>query len=252
MILTLLTGIVLGLLVAIPPGPVLVIIVRAALNHGKQYALRIAYGIAMLDVVYSFVFSLATGTIVSTVDSIMTRFPYLLTIIQAVAVVGLIVYGIISLRSNMSKAADTLPVLPSEEALETPEPTFGVMNRIAVYGPFFIGVALSLTHLANPTFIPLMTTVSYIASKYGFMNSGVVTQHIAFALGYATGVLSWLVFLTAMTLRYRHIFSGAVMVKINRVLGVTMIGFGTYWGYERFAHIILLLIRDLLKLGLAF
>jgi uncharacterized membrane protein YccC len=97
-----------------------------------------------------------------------------------------------------------------------------------------------------------MTTVSYIASKYGFMHSGVVTQHIAFALGYATGVLSWLAFLTAMTLRYRHIFSGAVMVKINRVLGVTMIGFGTYWGYERFAHIILLLVRDLLKLGLAF
>ncbi len=249
MILTLLTGIVLGLLVAIPPGPVLVIIVRAALNHGKQYALRIAYGIAMLDVIYSFVFSLATGTIVSTVDRFLLRFPYALTIVQAVAVVGLIVYGIISLRSNLTKASEELP---TDDDVTVPEPTFGVMSRIAVYGPFFIGVALSLTHLANPTFIPLMTTVSYVASKYGFMQSGVMMQHIVFALGYATGVLSWLVFLTSMTLRYRHIFSSAVMVKINRLLGVTMIGFGTYWGYERFAHALLLILRDLLKLSIAF
>ena len=249
MILTLLTGIVLGLLVAIPPGPVMVVIVRAALNHGKQYALRIAYGIAMLDVIYSFVFSLATGTIVSAVDSFLVRFPYTLTIVQAAAVVGLIVYGIISLRTNRRSK---VKVLPDEVAETVPEPTFGIMSRIAAYGPFFIGVALSLTHLANPTFVPLMTTVTYVASKYGFMHSGVMMEHILFALGYAAGVLSWLVFLTAMTLRYRHIFSSAVMVRINRLLGVTMIGFGTYWGYERFAHTLLLIARDLLKFGIAF
>lgn len=249
MILTLLTGLVLGLLVAIPPGPVMVIIVRAALTQGKQYTLRIAYGIALLDVVYSFVFSLATGTIISTVDAVMLRFPHLLTIVQIIGIIGLIVYGAISLRSNLSKAADNLPQIDTDTV---PEQNFGFMNRIALYGPFFIGVALSLTHLANPTFVPLMTTISYVASKYGFMHSGVITQHIAFALGYASGVLSWLVFLTTMTLRYRHIFSNTVMVKIHRVLGVTMIGIGTYWGYERFAHVLLLLLRDALKFGIAF
>lgn len=247
--LTLLTGVVLGLLVAIPPGPVMVVIVRAALNSGKNHALRIAYGIALLDVIYSFVFSLATGKIVSTVDGIMNRFPHLLTIIQAIAIVGLIVYGAISLRSNLSKAAETLP--KTDETAPT-EPNFGFMNRVARYGPFFLGVALSLTHLANPTFIPLMTTVSYVASKYGFMQAGVVFHHAFFAVGYAIGVLSWLVFLTYMALRYRHVFSGALMVKINRLLGFTMIGFGTYWGYERFAHTILLLLRDILKFGIAF
>ncbi|MCU0425569.1 MAG: LysE family transporter [Candidatus Kapabacteria bacterium] len=250
LLLTLLTGLVLGLLVAIPPGPVMVVIVRAALTQGKAYTLRIAYGIALLDVMYSFAFSLATGTIVSTFDGIMTRFPHLLTILQACAVIGLIVYGAISLRSNLSKAAETLPA--AEEKDSSAVPNLGIMNRVALYGPFFIGIALSLTHLANPTFIPLMTTVSYVASKYGFMHSGVVMQHCIFALGYAAGVLSWLVFLTYMALRYRHVFSGAVMLKINRLLGFTMIGFGTYWGYERFAHAILLLLRDALKFGIAF
>jgi threonine/homoserine/homoserine lactone efflux protein len=253
MILTLLTGLTLGLLVAIPPGPVMVVIMRAALNQGKHHAMRIAYGIALLDVVYSFTFSLATGTIISFADGVMTRFPHLLTIVQAVAVIGLIVYGAISLRTNLSKAVNTLPDTDAAAAITAPhETSWGFMGRIAAYGPFFIGVALSLTHLANPTFVPLMTTISYIAGKYGFMQSGILTQHIAFSLGYAIGVLSWLMFLTQMTLRYRHIFSGAVMVKINRILGVTMIGFGTYWGYERFAHVLLLLVRDIIKFGIAF
>ena len=252
MILTLLTGLTLGLLVAIPPGPVMVVIMRAALNQGKHHAMRIAYGIALLDVVYSFTFSLATGTIISFADGVMTRFPHLLTIVQAVAVVGLIVYGAISLRANLSKAANALPGADDSAITAPNETSSGFMGRIAVYGPFFIGVALSLTHLANPTFVPLMTTISYIAGKYGFMQSGILTQHITFSLGYAVGVLSWLTFLTQMTLRYRHIFSGAVMVKINRILGVTMIGFGTYWGYERFAHVLLLLVRDVIKFGIAF
>jgi threonine/homoserine/homoserine lactone efflux protein len=258
MILTFLTGVVLGLIVAIPPGPVMVVIVRGVLHSGKEYALRIAYGIALFDVAYSFTFSLAAGSVLRAFDAVLLRFPYLPTLLQALAITGLISYGIWSLRANLHKAAKGLPdddePTPTNDNDANPNEGAGMgrfTRKIAAYGPFFIGVALSLTHLANPTFIPLMTTVSIVAQKYGFMQIGVLEQHVAFALGYASGVLAWLAILTFATWKYRNVFSHSILLRINRLLGITMIGFGAYWGYERFAHLAFLFIRNIFQIGFA-
>jgi threonine/homoserine/homoserine lactone efflux protein len=264
MILSLLTGIVIGVAVAIPPGPIMFVIVRGALHKGRAYALKIGYGIALLDIVYSFVFSLATGKISQAVMAFSAQYPQYITVFQLVCILGLILYGIISLRANLApkrsnQAASTnsstntstnsSSVTPSADDEARTLPVF--MRTLAKHGPFFLGVALALTHLANPTFIPLMTSVSYVAGHYGFLHEGAIAEHIAFALGYASGVFAWLTFLVTVSVRYRHLFSDNLMVKINRVLGFTMIGVGTYWGWHRF-EVILLTLRDVLKLSIAF
>ncbi|TAE32135.1 MAG: hypothetical protein EAZ92_01885 [Candidatus Kapaibacterium sp.] len=253
MILALLTGLVIGLAVAIPPGPVMFVMVRATLHHGKKYALKIAYGIALLDVMYSFIFSLATGRITTLVGDFAVRFPSIVLSFQVACILGLILYGIISLRANL-KQSNNAPPKNSATDIDADDdaPTLpAFMRTLAKHGPFFLGVALALTHLVNPTFVPLMTSVSYVAGHYGFLQEGAIEQHICFALGYAGGVLSWLTTLVVVSLRYRHIFSDASMRNINRLVGMTMIGVGTYWGFQRF-EIILLTLRDILKLGLAF
>lgn len=249
MILALLTGIAIGLLVAIPPGPVMVVIVRGALAEGRHYAMKIAYGIALLDLIYSFVFSLATGKITHAVTVFATRFPELVTAFQVVCILGLIIYGVISLRSTLVASRKQSSSLPLSNDGTPSLPAF--MRTIAKHGPFFLGIALALTHLANPTFVPLMTSVSYVAGHYGGLREGIFLEHIAFALGYTAGVLSWLTFLVAVSMRYRHIFSDKIMIHINRLLGFTMIGVGTYWGFHRF-EVFLWALRDVLKFGLAF
>lgn len=252
MILALLTGMVIGVAVAIPPGPVMFVIVRGALSQGRQYAMKIAYGIAILDVIYSFMFSLATGKITHAVSAFSTQYPNLVLAFQAACILGLIAYGIVNLRTNLKKKSNNTNAENPQANIppdETPAlPAF--MRTLAKHGPFFLGIALALTHLANPTFVPLMTSVSYVAGHYGFLQEGAMMQHVAFALGYASGVLAWLTTLVAISLRYRHLFSETLMVKVNRLLGMTMIGVGTYWGWHRF-ELMIWALRDMLKLGLA-
>jgi threonine/homoserine/homoserine lactone efflux protein len=246
MILSLLTGLVIGFCVAMPPGPVMFVIVRGALHEGKQYAMKIAYGIAVLDVIYSFIFSLATGKITQAVSAFSTQFPQLVIAFQVACILGLIIYGIVNIHNSLrTTTARNRVAAASDETTMLPK----FMRTLAKHGPFFLGTALALTHLVNPTFVPLMTSVAYVAGHYGFLQEGALWQHVGFALGYASGVLAWLSFLVFVSERYRHLFSESVMVKINRLLGMTMIGVGTYWGFHRF-EVVLWALRDMLKLGL--
>ncbi len=223
------------------------VIVRGALHEGKQYAMKIAYGIAVLDVIYSFIFSLATGKITQAASAFSTQYPQLVIAFQVACILGLIIYGIVNIRNSLHTSnAQTQEPNNSDET--TALPTF--MRTLAKHGPFFLGIALALTHLVNPTFVPLMTSVSYVAGHYGFLREGALMQHVGFAVGYASGVLSWLSFLVFLSVRYRHLFSESVMVKVNRLLGMTMIGVGTYWGFHRF-EVVVWAVRDMLKLGLA-
>ncbi|MCS6808664.1 MAG: hypothetical protein RML40_05150 [Bacteroidota bacterium] len=95
-----------------------------------------------------------------------------------------------------------------------------------------------------------MTTLSYASSTYGFMKPGIIVHHISFACGYALGVWLWLTLLIQAACCYSHVFSDTLLLRFNRILGVTMISFGTYWGYEHLAHAILLILRDGLKFAL--
>jgi hypothetical protein len=214
--------------------------------------MKIAYGIAVLDVVYSFMFSLATGKITHAVSSFSTHHPSLVLAFQAVCILGLIVYGIVNLRINLKKQSNIAETTDSHGNTTSDETTAlpAFMRTLAKHGPFFLGIALALTHLANPTFVPLMTSVSYAAGHYGFLQEGAMLQHVGFALGYASGVLAWLTVLVTIALRFRHVFSESIMLKVNRLLGMTMIGVGTYWGWHRF-ELIIWALRDMLKLGLA-
>jgi threonine/homoserine/homoserine lactone efflux protein len=286
MILAFLTGIVIGIAVAIPPGPVMFVLIRNSLQHGKRYALKISYGIALLDLIYSFTFSLATGSILTFINGFVIEHPKLVIAFQVICILGLIAYGARSLWKSFHAPAPDAPApdapAPDAPAPDAPAPDAaqlalentredttnderisalhrpknatsekpGIMERIGNQGPFFLGIALSLTHLINPTFVPLMTTVSYVAQEYGFMKAGVLSHHIAFAVGYAAGVLAWLFCLIQVSMRFRNIFSNGMMLIVNRVLGLTLIGVGVYWGYVRFAGVFALL-RQMVQGSLA-
>jgi threonine/homoserine/homoserine lactone efflux protein len=246
MILSLLTGCVIGFCVAIPPGAVMFVMVRSTLREGKHYAMKIAYGIALLDVIYSFLFSLATGKITHTVSVFSVQYPHLIIAFQVVCILGLILYGIVNVRNSY---ITTTQKQTATEGSDSPTvPAF--MRTLTKQGPFFLGIALALANLVNPAFVPLMTSVTYVAGHYGFVQEGMVLHHIVFAFGYASGIFAWLSLVIFVSFRYRHLFSEQRIVHINRVLGWTMIGIGTYWGFQRFG-VLLWAMRDSIKLGLA-
>ncbi|MCS6808663.1 MAG: hypothetical protein RML40_05145 [Bacteroidota bacterium] len=146
--LTLLTGSILGLLIALAPEPVSVVILQGTLQHGRRYALHISYGIAVLDVLYRFTFSLAAGTIPLWLQALAHRVPCVLFLLHGCLILALIGYDIMSLRSPC--ATGCARYTSQYPAQDTPEPQFLYVRwirHLATYAPFCIGIALSLTTL---------------------------------------------------------------------------------------------------------
>jgi threonine/homoserine/homoserine lactone efflux protein len=221
MVIAVLFGILTGIAVAIPPGPMGVILLKNTLNHGKRRGLLIASGTIILDFSYCLAFSFAGGSLFGRVEAVLDEFATVFMVFQAVCVVGLVAYGIHSFRKH--------PL--ADASLKEPQYS-SLTRRFASHGPFFLGLGLSLTQIANPTFAPLMTYISLLTHEHGIVHQHNALEYISFSAGYAGGIFLWLYTLVRLSLRYRRVLSADFMFRLNRFVGLTLIGFGTYLGYR--------------------
>jgi threonine/homoserine/homoserine lactone efflux protein len=215
-------GLITGVLVAIPPGPMSVVIIKQTLNHGARRGLTVGAGTTTLDFIYCLAFLAAAGRVFGRVTELLSEYETLVLAFQVVCVLGLVAYGLYSLRSR--SADETLHNAKSSELPHLPKPFMR-------HGPFLLGLGLSLTQMVQPTFVPLMTSISLLAHERGFVHSTTMEYGI-FALGYAAGIFTWLYCLIHLSMRYRHLLSGRFLTGLNRFIGLTLIGFGTYLGYR--------------------
>lgn len=221
MVIAVLFGIMTGIAVAIPPGPISVILLKNTLNHGKRRGILIASGTIVLDFLYCLAFSFAGGSLFGRVEAVLNEFSTAFMVFQAVCVVALLAYGIHSFRNH-----------PLADA-SLNEPQYGgLTRRFASHGPFFLGLGLSLMQIANPAFAPLMTYISLLTHDYGIVHQHNALEYGSFSAGYACGIFLWLYTLIRLSLRYRRVLSADFMFRLNRFVGLTLIGFGTYLGYR--------------------
>ncbi len=212
---------IIGILAAIPPGPLAVIILKNTLHHGKNRGIAISAGVTTMDFFYCLVFAFATGSIFTKLSLYAERFSSIILVFQVCFVIGIVFYGIYSFRNH------SYPDAPTTEGTKK----FAYTRKLAQHGPFFFGLGLALTQLANPTFIPFMTYLSLLAHEQGFVRP-YWADYLVFAAGYALGVFTWLYTIIRLSLRYKAALPADVMLRLNRFIGLTLIGFGTYLGYR--------------------
>lgn len=223
MITALLSGIIIGFILAIPPGPIAVAVMKSGLKDTFRKGIGIGFGAAVMDVLYCLVLMLATSSVVGETKTFMSSNQLLVLFFQLACVVVMIGYGVLNLRVKRTPLA-----------IEGAVKKRSLVDRISDKGPFFIGIGISLTNLANPTFLPSLAYMTVLMQQYGAVDAR-VADHILFSFGFGIGMLGWISLLLRMIIRYRDKMSPRFIEGLHRFAGLTFIGFGTYIGFRVFS-----------------
>lgn len=216
---SILFGFLIGVVLALPPGPVGVTAIEIGLSQDKKSGFQLALGNAIMDFIYFLSALFATSAIRSTFTSLSHKFPAVYIIFQVGVIVALLVIGYINFK--------TKPKLLSHDE----EVTTGFTEKLAKKGPIFLGIAIALANLANPTFLPSIAALTIWVQEAG-LTSDTVISHFLFALGFGLGNLFWVNFLASMTNKYKDKFSPIIITRIKQSAGIIFMGFGAFLLYR--------------------
>ena len=193
-------GIAIGAITGIPVGPVNVAVIDAAYRHNLLRALAVGLGGAIGDIGYAALGILGLGPM-------LQRHPNVPPILYAVSGVVLVVYGILTVRSQ--------PVADGPPAEGAAKPTDGQH----VTAGFLLGLALIL---GNPAAI-----VTWVVIVGSFMAGVDQLQGIGAVIGIGLGSLMWFSFVAWLADHGKKLL-GHKAIYITRVVGVLLIGYGVY------------------------
>lgn len=222
MILSLLAGLIIGFVMAMPPGPVAVTALKLGLEKGAKHGYQVGLGTGLIDFFYCMIAVFATSAALALLGDFTDKYPLLTLIIQLSVVAGMMIYGFITLKSHKNPIEDQTNSLPKKGK---------VFDKLAHKGSFFFGLAVALANIANPTFMPSLAYVSLNVQKLGLIELTTL-GNISYALGFGVGNFLWIYFLIRILTHYRSKFSDKFIVIIKKFAGYTLIGFGSILGYR--------------------
>jgi len=166
-----------------------------------------------------------TAAIIESLKNFTTKYVVVTRILQLSVVLVFIAFGIYNL---VQKKTNT-----EEKLIEEAEPKISFLEKLGNRGPFFLGIALSLSNLVNPTFLPSFGFVTLqIAAWHLFPLS--IENKIFFSIGFSLGSFLWLYTLTNIISANKHRMSEKFLLRLRQLTGITFLIFGTYLGYEVF------------------
>lgn len=227
MITALLSGLVVGFILAMPPGPIAVAVMKSGLQDTFRKGLGIGIGAALMDIFYCLLVMLATASVADETTAFLNNNTLLVLGFQVTCVVVMIIYGVLNLRVKRTS-------LHVDKNTGAPRQTW--IQRFSNKGPFFIGVGISLTNLANPTFLPSLAYMAVLMHQYGAVKAS-IADHVLFSFGFGAGMLGWIAVLLRLIMRFRSQMSPRFIEGLHRFAGLTFIGFGTYIGFRVFSVI---------------
>jgi threonine/homoserine/homoserine lactone efflux protein len=193
----LLRGLVIGLSIAAPVGPIGVLCIRRTLAQGRSYGLVSGLGAATADAVYGCVAGFG------------------LTVISGFLVDQQIWLRLVGGAFLCYLGIKTLLAKPAEEAAET--------NGIGLLGAYGSTFLLTLT---NP-----MTTLSFAAIFAGLGVAETGGDYGAAAIlvaGVFAGSALWWLLLSGGAGLFRRKFTPQALVWVNRASGLVVVGFGVF------------------------
>ncbi len=224
MIIAILVGFLVGFVLAMPPGPIGVTAIQYGLLGNIRPGIKMALGTALLDMFYCLAALFATKAAMSAVGGFSIDHPYIMFVIQLSIVLAMVIFGILNLKSR--KDANDADF---DTQLKTNNPKF--IDNLMKRGPFLLGIALSLTNLPNPTFLPSIAYVTLNVQEFKLIESTTIAG-LGFALGFGIGNFVWLQTLVRIVNHFKERMSTNMITRIRQFAGITFVGFGTFLGYR--------------------
>lgn len=217
--LSIIAGVVVGVILALPPGPAALTAVKLGLSNSTRHGLLSGLGTAVMDFLYCLIAIFATSAIIDWAYKFSHDFPFIVILVQM-----LIVAMVISLGISHFKASKNF----RNNGISSSVP---FIDKLSARGPFFVGIGVALTNIINPTFLPSLGYVALNIQHFGFIDSSPISNFF-FSIGFGLGNLIWLSFLVKTLVSFKNKMSEAFLAKIHKFAGLTLIGFGTFLGYR--------------------
>ena len=204
MVTALLVGLVVGFVLAIPPGPIAMACVQQGLAGQAREGLALVLGASAMDIVYALLAAFASSALVEALWGLVLHHAWALLAFQGGCIVVLVVLGLRYCRSTT----------PGDAARARPEAQDRPRGDAS---PYLHGVLIALTNLASPTFLPSLIFAMSLLHVRGWVGHA-VGDHVMYALGFGGGAL-WFVLLLRTLTYLRAQVSPTVIPMMYRVAG---------------------------------
>ncbi len=220
MLTALLVGLAIGFVVALPPGPVGITAIKYGLFKQPKDGTQLVTGNAIMDFIYCLAALFATGAMTDAVSHFSDQYPYIVAALQFTVVMAFLALGVFNLRNSQPRELNF-----NDEQFDYRS---GIVDYLKSRGPLFLGIAIALSNLANPTFSGTLAWIGFQAHEFGIAGSPL--YKLVFSLAFGAGNFLWLFILVRLVARYKHRLSDIMLLRIRQFAGLTFIGVGTVLG----------------------
>jgi len=239
MIIALLLGSLVGFVLAMPPGPVAITSIRLSIDKGLRDSVSFGLAAGFMDFLYCAFAIFSTSAVMNAIGTLSNEHSTIQLVLQLVVIAAVLAYGFVHIRRKPEAEPK------AEELKEKSQSMY--LRGLSRRGPFFLGVAIALANVANPTFIPfLMYIMVWINSLSLFENY--FFNNLMFAIGFGFGNFFWLYVVGRLLTHYKNRLPDGFISRINKFAGLALIGCGTFLGYR----VLFPRLSDLLKLAFVF
>ncbi|MGB5074287.1 MAG: LysE family transporter [Bacteroidota bacterium] len=215
--MTLLFGILVGILITVPLGPTSIYVAQRTLDGDTRKGLLVAIGAVIVDVFYCLVITMGLIALVH---------PYMQNaVVQMVFSVFLIGYGVKMLFFEKKRTrVEAGDVDEDNDDDSLPVPRTRLFKKFH-YSNVLIGISMTL---ANPTlFFSWVAVLSFI-SAHGLLADS--TMHkLLFSLSVGVGSMGWFLSLALFVRSRRHTISDSFIKIASSITALVIIGFGVYF-----------------------
>lgn len=216
-------GIVLGIVLALVPGPVAVGAMKMAMNYGQREGTHYSAGSGLMDVFFCIFAVFATSAIATMIGDVTDKYPLLFFVFQVLIVIAIIVYGLMQFRTAKQAVSDELDDEPNSKN--------SILDKISKKGPFWVGFAVGLANIASPTFVPALAFVTLQIDSFHFYEPNAL-NHLMLSLGFGIGNFLWLFMIVRLFAKNKEKLSMQFIKNIYKFAGYTLIISGVALGYK--------------------
>ncbi len=221
--LQLLVGMLIGFILAIPPGPVGITVIRLSLNNSPKTSTFLALGVGLMDIFFCMSVMFASAAVIKAIGSLPPEFTFFLLIFQILIILTLIAYGIFSLKSKPT------PIPQEDDLIKRKHTKF--VDKLMHKGPLFFGIAIAMTNIPNPSFLPGIALIVSQAYAFGILDNNLLTN-LLFAVGFGSGNFIWLSIVVHLIAKFKARMSEVMLDRIRKFAGISLIGVGTFLGFR--------------------
>ena len=205
MVTALLVGLVVGFVLAIPPGPIAMACIRQGLAGQAREGVALVLGASAMDVGYALLAAFASSALAGAFWGMVMHNAWALLAFQGGGIVVLVVFGLRYCRSTthggVARARAVARGRPRDDA-----------------SPYLHGVLIALTNLASPSFLPSLIFAMSFLHVHGWVGHA-VGDNVMYALGFGGGGALWFILLLKTLTHLRAKFAPTVMPMMDRVAG---------------------------------